>query len=249
MTIVDHASPEILDQASPETAERAQAAGDLAVEYLSVADALAKRYRCPGHDAEDLRQVARMGLIKAARRYRSGEGNGFVAYAVPTITGELKRYLRDQAWTVRPPRSVQELRLRVRGAVPDLTQRLGHEPTAQEISGELGVSVDDVVAAQAAEASLGYQQIEPTDSTEDRDVYPLGAVMAFHETGYEMVEANIALSSALEGVSGDDKRLLYLRFVKEMSQQQIADELGVSQMQVSRLLRRLLDRLRRRMAA
>jgi RNA polymerase sigma-B factor len=190
-----------------------------------------------------------MGLIKAARRYRSGEGNGFVAYAVPTITGELKRYLRDQAWTVRPPRSIQELRLRVRGAVPDLTQRLGHEPTAQEISDELGVSVEDVVDAQAAEASLGYQQIEPTDSTEDRDVYPLGAVMAFHETGYETVEANIALSSALEGVSGDDKRLLYLRFVKEMSQQQIADELGVSQMQVSRLLRRLLDRLRRRMAA
>jgi RNA polymerase sigma-B factor len=232
MTIVDHASPEILDQASPETAERAQAAGDLAVEYLSVADALAKRYRCPGHDAEDLRQVARMGLIKAAHRYRSGEGNGFVAYAVPTITGELKRYLRDQAWTVRPPRSIQELRLRVRSTVPDLTQRLGHEPTAQEISGE-----------------LGYQQIEPTDSTEDRDVYPLGAVMAFHETGYETVEANIALSSALEGVSEGDKRLLYLRFVKEMSQQQIADELGVSQMQVSRLLRRLLDRLRRRMAA
>lgn len=238
-----------VEQASPETAERAKAAGDLAVEYLSVADALARRYRCPGHDADDLRQVARMGLIKAAQRYRSGQGNGFVAYAVPTITGELKRYLRDQAWTVRPPRSLQELRLKIRSVAPDLTQRLGHEPTPRELSAELHVSVDEVSQAQAAEASLGYQQIEPTDATEDRDERPAGSVMVFHESGYDAVESTLSLSYALEGASEYEKRLLYLRFVKEMSQQQIADELGVSQMQVSRLLRRLLDRLRRRLAA
>ncbi|WP_171042221.1 sigma-70 family RNA polymerase sigma factor [Sinomonas gamaensis] len=220
------------------------------MEYLAVADALARRYRCPGHDAEDLRQVARLGLMKAAQRYEDGQGRGFVAYAVPTIAGELKRYLRDQAWTVRPPRSVQELRLKVRGAVPDLTQRLGREPTPRELADELGLTAAEVCQDQAAEASLGYQPIKPTDTTEDSDARRFDStVMAFQEPGYEEVDSSLALSYALGGATEEETRILHLRFAQEMSQQQIADELGVSQMQVSRLLRRLLNRLRRRLAA
>lgn len=249
-TIQGPVTAEAEGRAPADTAERARAAGDLAVQYLGVANALARRYRCPGHDAEDLRQVARLGLMKAAQRYEEGQGHGFVAYAIPTITGELKRYVRDQAWTVRPPRNVQELRLKVRGAIPELTQRLGHEPTVQELGDELGLNAAEVRQAQAAEASLGYQQIEPTDATEDSEARRLGGtVTPFHEPGYEEVESSLALSPALEGASPEEKRLLHLRFVQQMSQQQIADKLGVSQMQVSRLLRRLLDRLRRRLAA
>ena len=237
------------ETAPPDTAARAAAAGELAVEYLGVADALAKRFRCPGHDPEDLRQVARLGLIKAAHRYRQGEGHGFVPYAVPTITGELKRYLRDQSWAVRPPRGIQELRLKINALKPRLTQCLGHEPTTRELSDELSVSVEDVAEAQIADASMVADPIEHADSAEDPAERRLNVVVAVQDPGFERVEVRHALAGALEDASEEDYELLRLRFVQEMTQEEIAAELGVSQMQVSRLLRRLLGRLRRRMAA
>ncbi|WP_336857524.1 sigma-70 family RNA polymerase sigma factor [Sinomonas albida] len=237
------------DVASPETAARAQEAGDLAIEYLGVADALAKRFRCPGHDPDDLRQVARLGLIKAANRYRQDQGHGFVPYAVPTITGELKRYLRDQSWVVRPPRGIQELRLKVNALRPRLAQHLGHEPSTRELSAELALPVEDVAEAQIADASMVADPIEHADASEDPVERRLNVVVAEEEPGYERVESMQALADALVGASAEDYELLHLRFVKELTQDEIARELGVSQMQVSRLLRRLLGRLRRRMAA
>jgi RNA polymerase sigma-B factor len=237
------------EAASSATVARASAAGDLAVEYLGVADALARRFRCPGHDPDDLRQVARLGLMKAARRYRTGLGHGFVPYAVPTITGEIKRYLRDQSWIVRPPRGVQELRLKVNAARPRLAQRLGHEPSTRELSRELCVCVEDVAEAQIADASMVPDSIEHGDSPDDPEARRLSVVVSTEDTGYEHVESMQALNDALMDASEQDKRLLHLRFVKELTQEEIAKELGVSQMQVSRLLRRLLGRLRRRMAA
>lgn len=230
-------------------AAQAFTAGRLAVEYLGVADALARRFRCPGHDSDDLRQVARLGLMKAAQRYRASLGHGFVPYAVPTITGELKRYLRDQSWVVRPPRAIQELRLRLNSVRPGLAQRLGHDPTTSELSDESGVPVEEVAEAQIAEAAMVGQPIEHGDSSEDPEERRVTYIFGSEDPGYERVEQMQALAGALEGATEADKRLLYLRFVKEMTQDAIAEELGVSQMQVSRLLRKLLDRLRRRMAA
>lgn len=237
------------DLAPADTLARASAAGDLAVEYLGVADALARRFRCPGHDPEDLRQVARLGLMKAARRYRTGRGHGFVPYAVPTITGELKRYLRDQSWIVRPPRGIQELRLKVNAARPRLAQTLGHEPTTLELSRELSVKVEDVAEAQIADAAMVPDTIEHADSPEDPQGRRLSVVVATEDPGFEHVESLHALAGALEDASEQDLELLRLRFVQELTQDEIAQRLGVSQMQVSRLLRRLLSRLRRRMAA
>lgn len=240
------ATPSRLEEPDPETGEKA--AGELAVEYLGLADALARRFRCPGHDPEDLRQVARLGLLKAAHRYRSDLGHGFVPYAVPTIAGELKRYLRDQSWVVRPPRGVQELRLKINAARPRLAQALGHEPTTSELGRELGRDVEEVAEAQIADASMVAGTIEPCDCQEDQQGQRPGVIVADEDSGFEHVEQLHALAAALQDASEQDLRLLRLRFVQELTQEQIARQLGVSQMQVSRLLHCLLERLRRRAA-
>ena len=224
-------------------------AGKLASHYLGVADALARRYRYPGHDPEDLRQVARLALVVAARRYREGIGQGFVPYAVPTITGSIKRYIRDQSWVVRPPRSLQELRLDVNAARRRLTQELGREPTAAELSREVGVPEESIAEAQIADAAMVGVSIEPLDPSGDALPDPTSHVVAEIEPGFERVERRHLLATALDGLSDEDKRLLKMRFVDEMSQSQIAEVLGVSQMQVSRLLRKLLERMRRKVAA
>ncbi|GHG42127.1 hypothetical protein GCM10012320_04790 [Sinomonas cellulolyticus] len=231
------------------TSTRASDAGKLVLEYLGVADALARRFRCAGHDAEDLRQVARLGLLKAAQRYRESRGHGFVPYAVPTITGELKRYLRDQSWVVRPPRSLQELRLKINALRPRLAQDLGHDPSTAELSSAAGVPASDVAEAQLADTAMVGQPIEHGDMSDDPQERRVMVVLGDDDPGYERVEQLDDLAEALADASDADKRLLHLRFVEELTQDQIAQELGVSQMQVSRLLKKLLERLRQRMAA
>lgn len=235
--------------AAPMTTARAQEAGRLVLEYLGVADALARRFRCAGHDREDLRQVARLGLLKAARRYREALGHGFVPYAVPTITGELKRYMRDQSWVVRPPRALQELRLKINAIRPRLAQELGHEPSTAELSTAAGVAASDVAEAQIAETAMVGQPVEHGDMSDDPEERRVMVVLGGEDPGYERVEQMDDLAEALSDASVADRRLLRLRFVEEKTQSQIAEELGVSQMQVSRLLRKLLEKLRQRMAA
>lgn len=224
--------------------------GRLVMEHLGVADALARRYRVPGHDPEDLRQVARLGLVMAAQRYREGAGRGFVPFAVPTITGTIKRHLRDQSWVVRPPRAVQELRLGVRAARDRLEQDLGREPTVAELSEATGAESRKVAEATSADSAMVGVAIEPLDAVSNPEGgTPASCVVSFTEPGFERVEERQLLAAALEGATKDDMRLLRMRFVREMSQSEIAAELGVSQMQVSRLLDRLLDRMRRKAVA
>jgi RNA polymerase sigma-B factor len=187
--------------------------------------------------------------MKAALRYRSDLGHGFVPYALPTITGELKRYLRDQAWMVRPPRAVLDLRLKVKEARGRLTQELGHEPTTAEISRDLGVAEVSVAEALIADSALIVETIEDTDGGETDGDRPPTAVLAWTDPAFEHFETLQALAIALESVSEQDRLLVRLRFGQELSQCEIARHLGVSQMQVSRLLRRVLARLRRRLAA
>ncbi|MGT2461465.1 sigma-70 family RNA polymerase sigma factor [Sinomonas atrocyanea] len=229
--------------------ESAAGAAELATEYLGVADALARRFRCTGHDAEDLCQVARLGLLKAARRYRPDLGHGFVPYAVPTITGEIKRYLRDQSWVVRPPRGLQELRLKVRAVSARMTQTLGREPSTLEVARELGLEASDVAEAQLADAAMVGQPVVHTDLADDPQGFPEGVIPAVVDPGFERVEALNALARALRDASESERELLEMRFGEELTQEAIAQRLGVSQMQVSRLLRRILERLRTHMAA
>jgi RNA polymerase sigma-B factor len=219
----------------------------LALDYLGVADAVAARHRYPGHDPEDLRQVARMGLVMAANRYEDAHGAGFAAYAVPTITGVIKHYVRDSSWAVRPPRQIQELRLEVNAARRQLSQELGHEPTDAELAQATGATAERVAEAQTANAALAAVPIHPADP-DDGDSPRACPVLASVEHGYEQVETREELHRLLEGLTADERRLLALRFVEEMSQSEIAAVIGVSQMQVSRLLRRVLERVRRRAA-
>lgn len=228
-------------QPVPRTAE------EMATRYLGVADALANRHRYPGHDPEDLRQVARLGLMVAIQRYREGAGHGFVPYAVPTITGMIKRYVRDQSWTVRPPRSIQELRLEVNAARRQLAQKLGREPNSAELASETGLPEEKILEAQVAAAAMVGVPLEPADASDSRPAASVRA-LSLIEGGFEQVEDQQILTAALDGLTEEERRLLQLRFVKEMSQSEIAQVLGVSQMQVSRLLKRLLDRMRRKVA-
>ena len=232
-----------------ESAGGAADAGALVVEHLGLADALARRHRVPGHDFEDIRQVARMGLVMAAQRYREGAGHGFVQFAVPTISGTIKRYLRDQSWVVRPPRSLQELRLGVKEARGRLVQELGREPSLAELGEAAGCSPEQAAEARNLGAAMVAAAIEPLDTSADSDGEKTVHALPVIDPGFEQVEERQLVASALEGTTDYERRLVRMRFVDEMSQSEIAAELGVSQMQVSRLLRRLLDRMRRKLAA
>ncbi|WP_218713754.1 sigma-70 family RNA polymerase sigma factor [Arthrobacter sp. BF1] len=222
-------------------------ADELVLQFMGLADALSRRYFAAGCEVDDLQQVARLGLVKAARRYCEAENHGFMAFAVPTITGELKRYLRDHSWAVRPPRPIQEARLRIRQVRPELTQRLGREPSAAELSSVAGISVVEATLALHAEMAMIAQQIEQSDApTWSKGPGP-DVILAVDDPGYERIDQELTVEAALWDASEEDKRLLHLRFVLEMSQGQIAREFGVSQMQISRQLKQLLDRLRRRL--
>ncbi|WP_138419259.1 sigma factor [Sinomonas gamaensis] len=142
---------------------------DLVLEYLGVADAMARRLWRPGHHRDDLRQVARLGLVHAALHYRAEIGERFVPYAVATISGELKHYLRDQSWAVRPPRGLQELRLKINSARPALTQSLGHNPTAAELGDALGVPAGRIREALLADASFVHDALEQFDTSEGEE--------------------------------------------------------------------------------
>ena len=222
-------------------------ADQLVLQFVGLADALSRRYNAPGCEAEDLQQVARLGLVKAAKRYRDLGNHGFMAFAVPTITGELKRHLRDHSWVVRPPRPIQEARLMIRRARPELTQRLGRYPSTTELSSAAGISVMETTLALIAEVAMVAQPIEQNDSTPSYEGRGHDVLLAAEDPAYERVEQKLTLEAALSDTSEQDRLLLHLRFVQELSQGQIAHEFGVSQMQISRRLKQLLDSLARRL--
>lgn len=211
----------------------------LVLRYLGLADSLARRHAVRGHDLADLVQVARLGLLSAATRYDAGEGE-FVSFAVPTILGELRHYVRDYSWVVRPPRSIQELRLRVNAARVDLEQSLGREPSTAELADELDLTLAEVAEAVVADAA---RVPLPLVGSDEDDGGPEPGVL---DPGFREAELRVLVDDILRDVSAVERQLLHLRFVREMSQKEIAGELGVSQMQVSRLLRRVLQRLRER---
>lgn len=203
--------------------------------HLWLADALARRFRRPSEEIDDLQQVARTGLVQAVRRY-DPEYGPFTAFAVPTITGVIKRHFRDHGWLVRPPRRTQELSAQMRQQWPDLTQRLHTAPTDQQLADSLGASVDAIREAMCA--NQGYR----SDSLE-----VVGVRATIDEGQADEIsrcETRLVLHRAWRQLTADERRLLLLRFFEERSQSDIAERIGTSQMQVSRLLARTLRRLR-----
>jgi RNA polymerase sigma-B factor len=220
-----------------------RARDELVERFLPLARSVARRYEQSGEPLEDLVQVASVALVKAIDRFDRSRGIAFSSYAVPTIAGELKRHFRDRAWAIRPPRELQERALRVEAAVRELTARLDRTPTVRELAAEIGISDEAVLEAMQtrhARAPLSLQA--PVGSAGEDGV--LQDRVRLVEDGYEQVELGEQLEGLLAMVDARARLMLRLRFERDLTQAEIGALLGVSQMQVSRIIRGAIDRLR-----
>lgn len=236
-------SAELFSQlADGDDAARSAARDELVALHLPLVDHCARRFRNRGEPYDDLLQVGTIGLIKAIDRFDTSRGVEFSTYATPTIVGEIKRHFRDKGWTIRVPRRLQELRLAIGSATSELVQELGRSPTPSEIATRLDVSVEDVI--EGIESSGAYSTLS-LDSGEDEDgAGSLLDSMGSPDAGLEQVEMRESIRPLLDQLAAREKHILLLRFFKGMTQSQIAAEIGVSQMHVSRLLNRTLTQLR-----
>ncbi len=218
---------------------------EIAVAHLDLVDTLAARIVGASREIRDVRQVGCVGLVKAVQRFERDRGVPFVPFAVPTIGGEIKRHLRDNGWFVRPPREVQELRAASLRATTELSQAIGREPTMAELAGHLGRSVPDVVQALAAESGLRPASLDAPVTGEDAT--PFGQTLPVLDEGFDRVDLAVTLRTALSALAPRDRRVIELRYVHHRTQREIAQEIGVTQMQVSRILSRILATLRERL--
>ncbi len=217
---------------------------ELVERFLPLARKLARRYAGAREPFDDLVQVASLGLVKAVDRFDTGRGTAFSSFAVPTILGELKRYFRDLGWSVHVPRGAQEQALKVEEGQQQLTSRTGRPPTVEELAQYLELSIEDVLdALETAGAHHSTSLDAPRDDI-DGESTTLAEAFGEEDERYEFVDASVTISTAARELSARERRVLALRFVQDLTQTQIADEIGVSQMQVSRILRRALGRLR-----
>lgn len=206
----------------------------LVLDHLNLAKAIAARYSAHAHDLEDIRQVAYMGLIKAARGYDEAKGVSFPAYAAPTIAGEVKRYLRDHTWVVRPPRPVQDMRRQVLARTDEMAQALQRSPSPEEVAADLSMDPCHVREALLAGTSKRPDSLDaPADEGEGVHGLPARGLG-------DRLEDLLALRNAIRGLTAEDRRLLHRRYYLEETQSAIAEALGMSQMQVSRKLAKIL---------
>ncbi|MFI0809194.1 SigB/SigF/SigG family RNA polymerase sigma factor [Streptomyces echinatus] len=223
--------------------ERDALRDELVTAWLPMAHRIAGRFRDRGESVEDLRQVAALGLVKAIDRFDPSRG-AFESYAVPTITGEVKRHFRDRMWALRVPRRVQELRNRVRVARRELTQHPGSpEPTVAAIASHTGLTEEDVTAGLEALESFSTLSLDAELSTGD-DGYSLADTLGETDTSYDVVVDREAAKEGLRRLPERERAILYMRFFEDMTQSRIADRLGISQMHVSRLISRSCARVR-----
>jgi RNA polymerase sigma-B factor len=215
---------------------------ELAALYQPLAEYLARRFYGRGEPLEDLIQVASIGLIKAIDRFDPERGVKFSTYATATVVGELKRHFRDKGWALRVPRRLQEAGMSVGRAVTDLSQELGRAPTVNEIARRTGLSEEEVLEAmETAQAYTASSLDAPTDEEGATEGERLGE----EEDAFELLEGWTSVAPAIRELPKRERTILYLRFFRGLTQTQIAEELGISQMHVSRLLSRTLEELRR----
>jgi RNA polymerase sigma-B factor len=215
---------------------------DIALRHLELAESVARSFSAFGPDSADIRQVAYLGLIKAVQRFNPARGVPFASFAIPTITGEIKRYLRDCCWVIRPPRHLQDLRTEAARTTPVLAQRLGREPTTRELARELGA--DEAVLAEALTC---HTSLRPESLDAPHDGKSWGDTLPSADNCIERSDDIVSLRAAVNGLSPAEKELLYRRYFKEETQQQIGEHLGMTQMQVSRKLARILVLLQKRL--
>ncbi|ROP55187.1 MULTISPECIES: SigB/SigF/SigG family RNA polymerase sigma factor [unclassified Streptomyces] len=223
--------------------ERDAARDELVTAWLPMAHRIAGRFRDRGESVEDLRQVAALGLVKAIDRFDPSRG-AFESYAVPTITGEVKRHFRDRMWALRVPRRVQELRNRVRVARRELTQHPGSpEPTTAAVAAHTGLTEEEVAAGMEALESFSTLSLDAELSSGD-DGYSLADTLGASDTSFDVVVDREAAKEGLRRLPERERAILYMRFFEDMTQSRIADQLGISQMHVSRLISRSCARVR-----
>ena len=214
--------------------------------FLPMARQLASRYRGGGEPMEDLVQIASVGLVNAISRFDPERGFSFASFAVPTILGELRHHFRDRGWSVHVDRGLKERHATVERAIGELSKRLGRSPSVAEISERVEMCEEDVLEALDAGNAHHALSIDAGAPEGDEDRPPIVESLGEGEPGYEAVEYGEAIAPVIAELSGRDRVIVHLRFVDDRTQTEIADEIGVSQMQVSRILRATLERLRER---
>ncbi|MET8876678.1 RNA polymerase sigma factor SigF [Nocardia sp. NPDC004604] len=231
-----------LDKADP---RREALREELIGRCLPLAEHIARKFSGRGENFDDLLQVARLGLVQAADRFDVTRGSSFLSFAVPTIMGEVRRHFRDNTWAVRVPRRTKEIQLNIGPTVEAMAQRLGRLPKAREIAAEL--SVDLVEVTQALIAGNAYQS-SSIDAVVGDDIenapLPLLDSLGSEEPSYQYVEDYLAVRPLIEDLPERERQVLIMRFFEARTQSQIAEQLGVSQMHVSRILSRTLGKLR-----
>jgi len=225
-------------------ARRERLKAEIVERHMGLVRFLVRRYTSKGEGYEDLVQVGTLGLLGAIDRYEADRGVRFASFARPSILGELKRHFRDKTWATRVPRRLQELSLGVSGAESELFQELGRSPTASEVAERIGATEEEVLEANEAARSYSAVSIDQPLDTGDGEIGSLADLIGEKDGDLEKLENLTALEPALAELTAYDRRLLHMRFFRGMVQSEIAVELGVSQMQVSRQLARVLSRLR-----
>jgi RNA polymerase sigma-B factor len=212
--------------------------------YLNLVKYLASRFRNRGEPIDDLVQVGTIGLIKAIDRFDVGRAVEFTTYATPTIVGELKRYFRDKGWAIKVPRRLQELSFKVNQAVDALTQRLQRSPLVPEIAEYLGVTPDEVLEALETSEAYNFVSLESDRGSDGAETFSILEYIGKDDQLMAIVDDRATLATALKFLTAQEQRVLYLRFFQGLTQTEIAKQMEISQMQVSRLLRRTLRVLR-----
>jgi RNA polymerase sigma-B factor len=225
-----------------------QAREQLIEQYMSLVRSLARRYSYRGEQLEDLVQIGAIGLIKAIDRFDLERGVELTTYATPNIIGEIKRHFRDKGWSVRVPRGLQELNVQLSRLIEQLTVELGRSPTINELAGAASVSEEEVL--EALESSRAYSSLSLSSGggmDDEDDLDPLESI-GTEEHMYEVSEDRAVLEPGWRVLDERERRILHLRFFKGLTQSQIAQQVGISQMHVSRLIRRSLEKIREEIA-
>ncbi len=220
-----------------------QAHDALVQQFLPLARQLARRYQRGGEPLEDLVQIASLGLLKAINRFDHTRSTAFSSFAVPTIAGELKRHYRDKGWWLRVPRELQELTIRVQRAVDELGPELRRAPTTGEIAEHLEISVEEVLEARHAAGAHRAASLDgPRDDADDSSwIDSIGS----EDPGYELAEDALTVEHLMTALTSREREILRLRFVEDLTQSEIGAHIGISQMHVSRLLREVVEHLRK----
>lgn len=233
---------------APDDPQRQRLREQLISGYLPVAEHIARRFAGRGEPLEDLVQIATVGLINAVDRFEPARGSDFFSFAVPTITGEVRRYFRDHGWSTRVPRRLKDLHIAIRGTLAELSQQLGRAPRPTEIADRLGLPVSEVIEGlQAGEAYRSSSLDEMLSSGEGKAT--LGEFVGGLDAELALIDDREALRPLLAELAPRERTILALRFFRQLTQTQIAEQVGISQMHVSRVLRQTLVFLQERMAS